>query len=172
MSELNLLLQNMQTRFFKLKSPSTFSEVVALFCLLYVIFVMIKHLVFHTFYYNWMRSGRRILTHKINQLTHQTTTDRIIKFASKIYPNKSFKNLSANEISNLIYQFSKAKQNFQFFHSLLDARKEESFLNEINFEDNNNILLFLNDNCLQELFLILKNVYNKRCKAWLVEADN
>jgi len=98
------------------------------------------------------------VTSKICSFTNKSVSARILE---TINDKGQLKSMSAAEISNVIFTFSQNKW-YEFFPSLLDARKETAFLNQLNFEDNYHILLILPDNCCQELFLILKSIQNKK----------
>lgn len=152
------LLTNAITRLEKLKDPRScnFSELFALFSLLYTIFVILKHLIFHTFLYNWHRHGRKRLTAAINSFKNSSTTIRILSSGTN-----GFKKSTPSEICHCIFKFSQASW-YEFFPSLLDARKEQAFISEMNFENNHHILMILPDNCCQELFLLLKNIQDKK----------
>jgi len=130
-------------------------EFIALFCLIYIIFVMLKHLLFHTGYYYFHRTGRKLIAFYINSLKNTTTTERIFKFSNFSKLN------SIKNIENSIRKFCK-NHFYEHIPSLLDNRKELAFLNEI-FKSKrqvSKILLFLDDNLGQELFLILAKISN------------
>ena len=127
---------------------------------------MLKHLLFHTGYYYFHRTGRKLIAFYINSLKNTTTTERIFKFSNFSKLN------SIKNIENSIRKFCK-NHFYEHIPSLLDNRKELAFLNEI-FKSKrqvSKILLFLDDNLGQRcrISLVLCDVFAGGVKTFFFD---
>ena len=125
-------------------------EIFIAFLALFIIFVIIKHLIFHTFYYYFQRTGRSTVTQLLNKFQGQSLTKRIITS----HKNDNFS--SSGEVHQLIKNFSE-KRYFERVPSLFDDRKSKCFESHISSETQK-IILFLDDNGGEELWRTLKLV--------------
>jgi len=116
----------------------------------YIIGVMIKHLIGHTGYFYWHRSGRRHVTSCINNVKGDTSTGRIVRYL--LSTRASTKKVPSSSLHSSLQSFT-AQHYYEFFPSLLDQRKTEAFHKQV--DGCHKFLLFLPDNGGQELLSLL-----------------
>jgi len=127
---------------FTFQSPT---EVFIFSLILFIIFVIVKHLLFHTFYYYFQRSGRTRVTQIFNKISSKSLTERIL--------GEGVKFSSVAEVHQCVRQFAEARY-FERVPSLLDQRKAACF--EKYVSEAQKVLLFLDDNGGEELWRLLK----------------
>ena len=113
---------------------------------LFIVFVVVKHIIFHTFYYYFQRTGRASVTSLINRFSGKSLTQRIL--------SKNDKFSSPGEVHQTIRNFSESRY-YERVPSLFDSRKSKCFESFIT-EETRKIILFLDDNAGEELWRTLK----------------